>query len=91
VVRVLTLIASLNVTVTTVLVATFVALLAGVTLVTVGGIVSTVVKDQVKFVARALPTTSFTPLLPPTTVAVYFVLPTRVLAGSSVAVRVAAL
>ena len=44
--------------------------LAGVTEVTVGGAVVAVVKDQTKFAAIAVPEVSFTPLAPPTTVAV---------------------
>ena len=91
VVIVLAVIASLNVAVTFVLVETLVAPLAGLTLLTVGGVVSIVVKDQVKFVANALPAASFTPLAPPTTVAVYVVLLASALLGVSVATCVLAL
>ena len=67
-------IASLNVAVTAVVVATPVAPLVGDTLVTVGGVVSgvAVVKDQLKLLASALPAVSFTrgSVAPPFTVAV---------------------
>jgi hypothetical protein len=80
-------IASLNVTVTAVVTATFVAPLAGLTLLTVGRVVSgTVVKDHVKFAASGFPAASCTPLAPPTTVAVYVVLLTNALLGVNVAV-----
>ena len=66
-------IASLNVAVTPVAVLTLVAPPAGVTAVTVGGVVSgTVVNDQTKLAASALPATSFArgSVAPPLTVAV---------------------
>src|SRR2546423_1259828 len=64
--------ASLNVAVTVVAVVTLVALSVGDTDVTVGGVTSaaTVVKDQTRSAARALPTRSFTPVEPPLTRAV---------------------
>jgi hypothetical protein len=67
-------IASLNTAVTAVVAATPVAPLVGVTLLTVGGVVSgvVVVNDQVKLAASALPARSFTrgSVAPPLTVAV---------------------
>ena len=63
--------ASLNTTLTAVVVATPVAPDAGLTDVTVGGVVSVpVVNDQTKSAARALPLESLTPLAPLFTVAV---------------------
>ena len=64
-------VASLNTTLTEVVVATPVAPAAGMTDVTVGGVVSTaVVNDQMKSEASALPLKSLTPFAPPFTVAV---------------------
>jgi hypothetical protein len=61
----------LNVAVTGVAVATPVAPLAGVTELTVGGVaVAAVVKDQEKAAAIGVPDVSFTPAVPPPTVAV---------------------
>jgi hypothetical protein len=91
---VLAVIASLKVAVTAVVVAIPVAPLAGLTLLTVGGVVSAaaaVVKDHVKVAARALPAKSFTPFAPPTTVAVYCTPLANALFGVSVAVLVLAL
>src|SRR5262245_35884050 len=56
-----------------------------------GGAAAAVVKDQLKGAARALPATSFTPLAPLTTVAVYVVLLAKALLGVKVAVVVPAL
>ncbi len=50
-----------------------------------------VVNVQVKVVARALPARSFTPLAPPSTVAVYVVAAASAAVGVRVAVRVVAL
>jgi hypothetical protein len=65
---------SLKVTKTFRLRGTPVTLLAGLTEVTVGGVVSDgradVVNAKVKFTAKAFPATSVTPLLPPLTVSV---------------------
>jgi hypothetical protein len=85
-----TFIASLNVAVTVVAALTFVAPLAGVTAVTVGGVASTV-NDHVRLAANALPARSFTrgSVAPPFTVAVYFVAALSGLLGVSVAIRVA--
>src|SRR5438034_6683084 len=78
-------IASLNVAVTAVVVATPVAPLAGDTPVTVGGVVSgvAVVNDHVKSLASALPAESFTrgSVAPPCTVAVYVVVCVRAALG----------
>jgi hypothetical protein len=60
-----TLSAWLNVIVSAAFAATFVAALAGVKPVTVGG-GATVVKPEVALAASALPATSLTPLAPPT-------------------------
>jgi hypothetical protein len=67
---------------------TFVAPLAGVTLATVGGVVSTarVVNDQLKFDASAFPAASLIPLAPERSVAVYEVDDCRFALGVSVAV-----
>ncbi len=63
--------ASLNTTLTAVVPGTPVAPDAGLTEVTVGGVVSTpVVNDQTKSAANALPLTSLTPFAPLLTVAV---------------------
>ena len=71
VVSVVALIASLNVAVTLVVIATPVAPLAGETTVTVGGVVSAdVVNDQTKLLTSALPAASLTPPAPLITVAV---------------------
>ena len=57
--------ASLKVTVTAVLIATFVVPLAGLNELTVGGVVSaTVVNDELASAANALPAASLTPLAP---------------------------
>src|SRR6266850_6051695 len=66
-------IGSLKVAVSAGPVLTPVAPRAGVTLVIVGAVVSAVVKDHASLLASALPATSFTPALPPETVAVYVV------------------
>jgi hypothetical protein len=83
-------IASLNVAVTVVVLLTPVAPLAGVMAVTVGGVVSleTVVNDQVRLAAMALPAASLTPVL---TVAVKVVGPVSAAVGVKVATLVAAL
>src|SRR4051794_12581724 len=56
-----------------------------------GGRALAVGKDQLKVVARALPATSFTPLAPPTTVAVYCAPLAKALLGVKVALLVLAL
>jgi hypothetical protein len=85
-------IGSLKVAVTAVLVATPVAPLDGVTDVTIGGVGAgaAVVNDQVKLAAIGVPASSFTPDVPPTTVAVYVVELARASAGISLAVWAAA-
>ena len=64
--------------------------MAGVTLVTVGAVVSgtAVVNDQTTLLASALPARSFTPLAPPVSVAVYVVDMASAPDGVSVATRV---
>ena len=90
-VMVLAFIASLNVTLTLPFTEAFVAPLAGEVEATVGGVVSTVVNDHVKFDASEFPAASLTPLAPPTTVAVYVVgPPVSALVGVNVATRVVA-
>jgi hypothetical protein len=64
------LIAWLKVAVTVVLTATLLAPLAGVTVVTVGAGAATVVNDQLKFAARAVPAEAVAPVV---MVAVYCV------------------
>ena len=90
-VSVAALIGSLKVAVTAVVALTPVAARAGVMLVTVGGAVSTttVVNDHTRLLASALPTTSFTPELPPVIVAVYVVDPASAADGVSVPTCVA--
>jgi hypothetical protein len=88
-------IGSLKVAVIVVFVAIPVAPFVGVTPVTVGGVVSTggaaVVNVQLKSAVMALPTTSFAPLLPPLTLAVYVALLAKAPLGVNVTVRVVAL
>src|SRR5207244_1782781 len=81
-------IASLKVALTLVPRLTFVAPPAGVTVATVGGVVSaaSVVKDQEKSDARALPAVSLIPLPPESRVAVYVVANASEALGCSVAV-----
>ena len=77
-------IASLNVTETVEVVPTFVAPFAGLTVLTTGGVVSgaaAVVNVDVKLAARALPATSFTPVV---TVTVYVVPTVRLPDGVNV-------
>ena len=70
---------------------TAVAPFAGVRAVIVGGAVSAVVNDQDASAASAFPARSFTPLAPPTTVAVYVVTSASAAVGVRVATFVPAL
>ena len=84
-------IASLNVTVSVVANATFVAAFSGVTLLTVGAVVSaTVVNVQTRSLASGFPTASLTPLAPLFTVAVCTVRFVNGAVGVSVTTRVGA-
>jgi hypothetical protein len=81
-----------KVAVTATVIGTPVPPLAGVSTVTVGAdAVPTVVKVQVKLAAIGFPEESVTPLLPPSTAAVYEVVLARAAEGVSVATWVAEL
>ena len=84
-------IASLNVAVTALVRTMLVAAFSGVTLLTVGAVVSaTVVNVQLKSAARGLPAASLTPLAPLFTVTVYTVRLAKATVGVRVTTRVGA-